>query len=90
MTEETTRAFLRRLWELQAERGLRNADLARALGISASYVSRLKSRPRVMRLGYAIALAAVREFPELGIFLRSDLPEIQEDRTIIKPADEEV
>lgn len=74
MTEETTRQFLARLWQLQAERSVKDAELARRLGISPSYVRRLKTRTNVRRLGFHIALAAVREFPELALFLTTDLP----------------
>lgn len=86
MSEETTRAFLARLWEIQEQRGIRNAELARMLGISPSYVRRLKTRgDRVRRLGFSIALAAVREFPELAFFLTADLPTSQEETIISKP-----
>jgi DNA-binding transcriptional regulator LsrR (DeoR family) len=77
MTEQTTREFLARLWQLQAEHGIGNAELARRLGISPSYVRRLQTRANIRRLGYAIALAAAREFPELALFLRVDLPTSQ-------------
>ena len=81
MTEETTRKFLDRLWAIQAERGITNSALARLLGISPSYVCRLKTRPRVIRLGYEIALRAVAAFPGLAVFLSADLPTIKPDQT---------
>lgn len=81
MTEETTREFLRRLWAIQDERRLTNSQLARLLGITPSYVRRLKTRTTVRSIGYRIALAAAREFPELAVFLTSDLPTIQSHQT---------
>jgi hypothetical protein len=89
MTEETTRRFLTRLWELQTERGIGNSDLARMLGISPSYVRHLKTRARVVRLGYNIALKAVQAFPELAPFLSADLPTSKEDETICNSGVEE-
>jgi hypothetical protein len=89
MTEETTREFLTRLWQLQAERGVSNSQLARLLGISPSYVRRLKTRARVVRLGWNIALAAVREFPELAPFLTTDLPSSQDILPICKESGSE-
>jgi predicted transcriptional regulator len=85
MTEETTRAFLLRLWELQEERGLGNKQIAILLGISPSYVRRLKTRERIRSIGYQIALRAVREFPELALFLSADLPSNNERAIICKP-----
>lgn len=71
MTEQQTQAFLTRLWEIQMERGLKNSQLATMLGCSSSYIRHLKrGRPgRGKRLGLNIALAAVREFPELSFLL---------------------
>lgn len=75
MSTETTRQFLARLWELQADAGLRNADLARALGCSPSYLRHMKAGRKGDRIGLAIALAAVRRFPELNRFLMlADFP----------------
>lgn len=73
MTEETKAQFLRELWELQGKRGINDAALARLLGISHPYLSRLKGGER-KGLGLRVALAIVREFPELTPFLSTDLP----------------
>jgi transcriptional regulator with XRE-family HTH domain len=75
MTEEMTRRFLTRLWELQADAGLTNAELARRLGCSASYIHHIKTgRPgRGKSLGLNLVLAAVSLFPELNSFLVADL-----------------
>ena len=89
MSEKTTREFLQRLWEIQAERGISNSELSRMLGISPSYVRRLKTRENVKRLGWHIALAAVREFPELASFLGVDLPSSQPIMPTCKDAGEE-
>ncbi len=76
MSEETTQQFLQRLWELQAEAGLSNAALARVLGVSPSYIHHLRrGRPgRGRRIGLNVALAAASAFPELRIFLSTELP----------------
>jgi plasmid maintenance system antidote protein VapI len=74
MSEEVTRAFLVRLWELQAEAGISNADLARRLGCHPSYIRHLKIGDR-KRIGLDIALNAAKIFPELRhFFLSSELP----------------
>lgn len=73
MTTETTREFLQRLWALQAEAGVTNAQLARILGCGASYVRHLKAGRRKV-IGLRIALAAARRFPELGVFLLAEFP----------------
>lgn len=72
MTEATTTQFLTELWRLQEQRGLTDAEMARLLGISHPYLSRLKTGERKPR-SLAIALSMVREFPELAPFLSSDL-----------------
>lgn len=74
MSEEVTRQFLARLWVLQAERNLTDAQLAALLGCSKSYISHLRTWRRPRRLGLDIALAAARTFPELRSFLLSELP----------------
>jgi transcriptional regulator with XRE-family HTH domain len=61
--------FLERLWELQAEAGLSDSELARRLGVQQSYVSRLRSGDRGQRLTINIVGRAVRVFPRLSSFL---------------------
>lgn len=74
MTEETTRQFLARLWELQADAGLKNSELATILGCTPSYIRHMKAGRKGSRIGLNIALAAARRFPELRFFLSSDFP----------------
>lgn len=75
MSEEITQQFLARLWELQAEAGVSNTELALILGCSPSYIRHMKAGRKGKRIGLHIALAAVRRFPELGSFLLlADLP----------------
>lgn len=74
MGSETTRQFLARLWELQAEADLKNVELAAILGCSPSHVSHMKAGRKGKQIGLAIALAAVRRFPELEVFLLAELP----------------
>jgi hypothetical protein len=75
MSEEVTRKFLARLWALQAEAGLSNAELAERIGCDASYISHLRAWRRRRRLGLDIALGAASVFPELrAFFLPSDFP----------------
>ena len=75
MSEENTRQFLARLWELQDASGISNAELARTLGCSPSYIRHMKAGRKGRRIGLHIALAAVRRFPDLGVFLLlADLP----------------
>lgn len=69
MSSETTRQFLDRLWELQAEAGLKNSQLARVIGCSPSYLRHMKAGRKGGKIGLAIALAAVRRFPDLNRFL---------------------
>lgn len=76
MDEETAALFLQRLWQLQTERGVNDAGLARLLGIGHPYLSRLKAGKRT-GIGLRVALAIVREFPELAPFLSSSLPSSQ-------------
>ncbi len=74
MTEQKDRAFLERLWTLQAEAGLSDSALARDLGVAHSSIWRLKCGNR--HLGLQIVKAACARFPELRDVLFSDLPEI--------------
>lgn len=74
MSTETTRQFLARLWELQDEANLKNSELAVILGCSPSYLRHMKAGRRGKQIGLAIALAAVRRFPELNLFLLADFP----------------
>lgn len=88
MPPEVASAFLARLWELQAEHGLTGAALARELGISEPYLSRLKRGIRGQRLSVNFVHRAVQRFPELAFFLTSGLPIIKDD-SIIRSATEE-
>ena len=75
MSEETTREFLARLWELQAEAGIRDVDLARRLGCHPSYIRHMKAGRKGKRIGLDIAVKAATLFPELRrFFLPSELP----------------
>ncbi len=88
MPPELAEAFLARLWELQAEQGLSGSALARDLGVSPGYISRMKRGARGHRLSLNFAHRATQRFPELALFLTSDLPIIT-DRAIISSAPEE-
>lgn len=87
MSEAETKEFLTRLWEIQAERGLKNSQLAAILGCSPSYIRHLKrGRPgRGKRLGLNIALAAAREFPDLSFLLVAEFPVSNYDRDSGEP-----
>lgn len=75
MDGETTKAFLMRLWELQSEAGISNADLARRLGCDPSYIRHMKAGRKGGRIGLDIAMKASALFPELRrFFLPSELP----------------
>jgi transcriptional regulator with XRE-family HTH domain len=76
MAEATTATFLQELWALQHQRGLTDAALARLLGIGHPYLSRLKTGKR-KRVSFDLALAIIREFPDLAPFLSRDLPTSQ-------------
>lgn len=74
MPEDITRAFLVRLWELQAEAGLTNAELARRLRCHRTYIRHLKTGAR-KRIGLDLALNAASLFPDLRrFFLSPELP----------------
>lgn len=64
--------FLARLAQLQADAGLNDAALARRIGVSQSTISRLmkgeREQPHLRTL-----LAAIREFPELAVFVSGDV-----------------
>jgi transcriptional regulator with XRE-family HTH domain len=85
MSEEVTRRFLARLWELQAEHGLKDAQLAAILGCTPSYLSHLRAWKRPRRLGLDFALAAARTFTDLRDVLLSELPV---SNTALPPVDE--
>ncbi len=75
MSKEVTLAFLKRLWELQAEAGMSNAEVARILGCSPSYIRHMKAGRKGKQIGLSIALNAAQRFPELrSFFLPSELP----------------
>lgn len=67
-----TARFLDGLWQGQRQRGWTDALLARKLGVHQSTVLRLKNGEHE-RPGLTVALAIIREFPELAVFLTSDL-----------------
>ncbi len=71
----TTRegAFLARLWELQAAAGKSDADLARAMGVDQSLISRVR-RTDPPTFGIKFALGACEVFPELRFFLFPNIP----------------
>ena len=62
-----TSGFLDRLWWLQGQRGLSDVEMARTLRISHPHLWRLKHRLR--EPGLKTILSAVREFPELAVFV---------------------
>jgi transcriptional regulator with XRE-family HTH domain len=68
--------FFGRLWEIQEQCGFNNVTLARKLGISQSHLSRIKSGERNKKPSMQFLLSAVREFPDLAVFLAS--PELIE------------
>jgi transcriptional regulator with XRE-family HTH domain len=69
VSDDRHTTFLARLWELQAEAGLSDSALAEQLGVSQSYVSRLRSGDRGQRLTINIVGRAVHVFRELASFL---------------------
>ena len=79
-------SFLAGIWRLQGSHELSDAALARKLEISHPYLWRMKHGQR--KPGLKTAMAIVRTFPELGIFLSSDLR--QGRRTMRTRKDEEV
>ncbi len=84
MDQETRmQAVLTRLWELQAEAGLSDADLARRMNVDQALISRTKRR-RAKTFGMKFFLGAVEVFPELGFLLSSDLSIIRSDLPIVK------
>lgn len=60
--------FLDRLWEIQGQRGFTNVTLARMIGVSQSYLSRLKTGKRA-RVSLEVVYTAACRFPELAVFL---------------------
>ena len=69
--------FLQKLWQLQRDRGLNDAELARRIGVNQSTISRMKHKERKTP-GLRVALAMIREFPELAPFLTpTNLPTSQ-------------
>jgi transcriptional regulator with XRE-family HTH domain len=78
MQDALPSAFLDRLWEIQGQRSLSDAALARRIGISQSYLIRIRNGERNKRPGGRVVLAILREFPELTPFLGTDL-QIGED-----------
>jgi transcriptional regulator with XRE-family HTH domain len=63
---------LSRLWALQEASGFNDAELSRRLGVNQSTVHRLKKGKRD-HPSLRFLLAAFREFPELTLFLSSDM-----------------
>ncbi len=74
MNRSRERAFLAKLWEMQAEAGLSDAALARDMGVSHSHVSRAKHDPTRV-FGVKFLLGACDRFPELAFFLSRDIPD---------------
>ena len=70
--------FLSRLWTLQADAGLSDAELARKMGVDQALVSRAK-HPGTKSVGSKFLLGAGSVFPELGFLLFPDLSIIQSD-----------
>lgn len=69
MNEQECRAFLARLWECQGRAAWNDAELARRLGLSQSYISRLKRKDRGSALSLNFARRAIAVFPDLGCLL---------------------
>ena len=65
--------LLRQLWQLQADEGLSTNALAREIGVSQSYLSRLQTGQRGKRPGLAFQRKVVSRFPSLGLLLPDDL-----------------
>lgn len=76
MPDESVAQFTALLWGLQAEAGMSNAELARHLGVTQSFLSRLRSgdrgKDKAIRLDLALRAAAL--FPELALFLSEIIP----------------
>jgi hypothetical protein len=66
-----TTGFLDRLWWLQGQRGLSDVEMAKVLRISHPHLWRLKHRLR--EPGLKTILSAVREFPELAVFVSGNV-----------------
>jgi hypothetical protein len=77
MSDALTAAFLTRLWELQDAADINNSELARQVGVSPSYITRLKDGTRGRQLSLRVALRMVEKFPDLAIFLSTDSPTIK-------------
>lgn len=82
-TEARMQTFLARLWELQADAGLTDADLARQMGVDQALISRAK-RDHPKTVGSKFLLRAGTVFPELGFLLFPDLSNITTDMSPVK------
>lgn len=79
-TREAT--FLKRLSELQQDAGMTDADLARAMGVDQSLISRVK-RSDPPTFGIKFALGACDRFPELRFLLFPDVPILTSDVPVL-------
>lgn len=82
-TEARMQAFLTRLWELQAEAGLTDAELARKMGVDPALICRAK-RDTTRTVGSKFLLGAGSVFTELGFVLFPDLSIITSDMSEIE------
>lgn len=73
MSDPRERAFLGRLWELQADAGLTDSALAREMGVNHSHVWRAKHDP-TRTFGMKFLLGACDRFPELRFYLFAESP----------------
>lgn len=74
MPDQIAQDFLARLWELQAAAKLSNVALARRLGVSPGYISRLRTGNRPAEgISLSLALRAAEQFPDLRVFLSAAL-----------------
>ncbi len=81
MPEEVVRAMLTRLAEIQEAQGWSTSRLAREIGISPSYLGRLKRGERGDHLRLDTAMKMVARFPELAVFLTDVSPTITNPET---------
>jgi hypothetical protein len=86
MSEEVTKAFLLRLWELQSEARLSDKALADLIGCSPSYITHMRAGRKGKRIGLNIAMGAASVFPELRSFFLP--PDVLMRNTVVPQGNE--
>lgn len=72
MSDTPEQAFLDRLWKLQDDAKLTDAQLAHEMGVNQSHIWRAKKDPS-RTFGIKFARGAVRWRPELAFFLHPEM-----------------